>query len=126
LPDSVTAELILRFIGLLGLLGATWWYVKRRMPRKFNSAGLRITSRTGLSRGAVLAVVEVENKTLLIGATDQTVTLLSELDTSPPVDDLIEEGTPTISRPRMDLVRNLQRMTLRRPNHRKPPRVIRP
>ena len=110
MPDSVTAELILRFIGLLGLLGATWWYVKRRMPRKFNSAGLQVTSRTGLSRGSVLAVVEVEN----------------EFDTSQPVDDLIEEGTPTISRPRMDLVRNLQRMTLRRPNHRKPPRVIRP
>lgn len=123
MPESVTAELIMRMIGLLGILGAVWWYVKRRVPRRLNGAGLQVTSRTGLSRGSVIAVVEVDNRSFLVGATDQTITLLSELDSKEIA--LTEEEHSEPARPRMDLVRNLQRMTLRRPNHPRPPRVIR-
>lgn len=42
--------------------------------------GLRVVARTGLTRGAVLAVVAVGGRRFLVGAGDHGVTLLGELD----------------------------------------------
>jgi hypothetical protein len=43
-------------------------------------AGLRVISRTGLAKGAVVAVVAVGDRRLLVGASEHGVALLSELE----------------------------------------------
>ena len=44
---------------------------------------LRVISRTGLAKGSVVAIVEVGDRRLLVGAADQSVSLLAELDDVP-------------------------------------------
>ena len=45
-----------------------------------SGSGVRVTGRHGISKGAVVAVVEVDGRRFLVGAGDQQVTLLGELD----------------------------------------------
>jgi flagellar protein FliO/FliZ len=44
------------------------------------AAAVRVVARTGLTRGAVVAVLEADGRRFLVGAADQRITLLSELD----------------------------------------------
>jgi flagellar protein FliO/FliZ len=44
---------------------------------------MRVVSRTSVTRGSVLAVVEVGERRLLVGAAEQSVNLLAELDPAP-------------------------------------------
>lgn len=123
---------LLAIVGLLLLL--RWW--SRRGGARGGQTTMRITGRTGLSRNASLAVVEVDRRRLLLGVTDHGVTLLSEL--SPPATDatgVVEGGVPTLDhdpgdrdllagleappaalhqdRPRMGLIDRLREMTVR-------------
>lgn len=43
-------------------------------------SGVRVTGRHGISKGATVAVVEVDGRRFLVGAGDQQVALLAELD----------------------------------------------
>lgn len=44
------------------------------------TTSLRVVSRTGIAKGSVVAIVEVGERRLLVGAADQGVSLLAELD----------------------------------------------
>ncbi len=78
---------------------------------------IRVTARTALHRGAVLAVVEVDGKRLLIGAGSQQVNLLAELDDAPPPPAPSTmpaiEPTPTAS---TSVLERIRRATTRTPS----------
>lgn len=118
------------------LLGLRWWAQRGRSP---SASPVRVLARTGLTRGAVVAVVAVGRRRLLVGASEHGVSLLTELDP----DDAVGDDTPdarntrntpndtvtdvtmpslpswtrhpvsTDGRPWMGLVRRLQHMTVR-------------
>ena len=94
--------------------------------------GVKVLSRTGLTRGAVVAVVEVAGKRYLLGAGEHGVRLLTEIDSD--FDLGADLGVPTVvapaptapraaamdsllrsstQRPWMGLVNRLQAMTVR-------------
>lgn len=97
---------------------------------------IRVVERSGVSKGAAVAVVEVDQRRFLVGATEHGVSLLSELSARPqqtvaPSDTatfahptgtfpahptgLMDEqaGSSAIERPGSGLVHRLQRMTVR-------------
>lgn len=117
------------------------WWLKRRRPSV--GGGLRVSARTALTRNSVIAVVELDDKRLLIGATDNGITLLSELEgdrpsrAAPPrshqenleaeqdarntEDTVLDEPTG----PRTSPLEQLRVMTTRRVTRPRPPRVHR-
>ena len=117
------------------------WWLKRRRPTV--GGGLRVSARTALTRNSVIAVVELDDKRLLIGATDHGITLLSELGagtqspTQPqlPLSPTIEVGQDARNTedtvpsgpigPRTSPLEQLRVMTTRRVTRPRPPRVHR-
>ncbi len=115
------------------------WWLKRGRPTV--GGGLRVSARTALTRNSVIAVVELDDKRLLVGATDHGITLLSELEAgsqSPvqpqlPLSHAIEPGhdarnteDPVPSGPdgpRTSPLEHLRVMTTRRVTRPRPPRV---
>lgn len=90
------------------------------------TSGMRIVSRTGITRGAVVAVVEIGARRFLVGAGEQGVSLLTELDphdvelslvpthgSAAPSPVAMESATPRTPGPRMGLVDRLRAMTVR-------------
>ena len=57
--------------------------VKRRGGRTAPNETLRVTSRTGISRGVLAAVLEVEQRRFLVTITATSTTLVAELGTEP-------------------------------------------
>ena len=55
-------------------------------------SGVRVSGRHGVSKGAVVAIVEVDGRRFLVGAGDQQVTLLTELEPTPEVEPAHDEG----------------------------------
>jgi flagellar biogenesis protein FliO len=68
------------------LLVRHWAARGKRGLGGLSQSGLRVVSRTGLTRGSMVAVVETGGRMFLVGASDQGVRLLGELD--PSTDDL--------------------------------------
>jgi flagellar biogenesis protein FliO len=105
------------------------WWIRRSRPGMMS--GLRVTSRTGLTRNGVVAVVETDGRRFLIGATDHGVTLLTELDREPENDtevvvpmesfDLTDEQdaivpfAPSLPGPGKSPIETLRAMTVRKP-----------
>lgn len=54
-------------------------------------SGIRVTGRHGLSKGAVVAVVQVDGRRFLVGAGDNQISMLTELDPAEEVES-IEAG----------------------------------
>ena len=85
--------------------------------------GVKVLSRTGLTRGSVLAIVEVAGHRYLLGASDQGVRMLTELEAddtlgalAPPVAPRAMERSAIAASaqgPWMGLVNRLQQMTVR-------------
>jgi flagellar biogenesis protein FliO len=93
------------------------WRLRRRPA---SMGGMRVQSRTALSRNGVLAVVEIDGNRYLVGATDHQVSLLSQLETLP-----TEAAAEPRLRPgpRTSPIETLRRITARPPARRRPPRV---
>jgi flagellar biogenesis protein FliO len=74
-----------------GLIVGALLLVRRWAQRGGRMSGgpvpIRVVARTGLTKGSVVAVLEADGRRFLIGAADQRITLLSELD--PDIDDPI-------------------------------------
>lgn len=94
------------------------------------ASGLRVASRTALTRNGVVAVVETDGRRFLVGATDHGISLLTELDRELEDDtdvvpmehiDLTEENqprlpaTPPASGPGKSPIETLRAMTVRKP-----------
>ncbi len=114
------------------------WWLKRRRPSV--GGGLRVSARTALTRNSVIAVVELDDRRLLVGATDHGVTLLSELADLPGPetqselalaqaaghDVRLKEDQPVPTEPngpRTSPLEQLRVMTTRRVTRPRPPRV---
>lgn len=113
---------------LLAVVSAPLWV--RRLRAGAPAAGVRVVTRTALSRSSTLAVVEVDGRRLLLGAGDQGVRLLTELDPDDRTD--AAPGTepaadPTAASPfhgpRIGLLDRLRVMTVRSTPQGRPPRV---
>ena len=99
--DSNVIALVLRLVISLGVvLGMMWLFaagLKRRgivlgsggiskTSRQRSPFDLEIVARKGLGRSAQLAVVRIAGKTLVLGITEQHVTLLTEADAAFTID----------------------------------------
>ncbi len=106
-----------------------WWYVRRTRGTKPNR--LRISDKAALGKNTWVAVIEIDDKRLLVGAGESGVGLISELEALPePAEELAEDpatdAVPAADTagalpngitepPRIGLVRRLQLMTVRGP-----------
>lgn len=106
-----------------------WWWTRRN--RMGTAHRLRISDKAALGRNTWVAVLEVDDKRLLVGAGESGVVLVSELDPLPPAEndpsafgatDPLRPGNGPDQRPWMGLYRRLQQMTLRTSAHTTPPR----
>lgn len=75
--SDALGRLLPSLVVLGGVLVALRWYLRRQggTGRQL----VRVLSRTGLSRGALVAVVEAGERRLLLGVTDHQINLLAEL-----------------------------------------------
>lgn len=80
---------LLPSLGLIvgGLFLVRWWLQRTRGAA---TGSVKVLARTGITKGSVVAVVQVGTKRFLVGAAEQNVTLLSEL----PVDDPFDPFAP--------------------------------
>ncbi len=105
---------------------AIWWWMRR--SRAGSTARLRVTDKAALGRNVWIAVAEVDGQRFLLGAGENGVGLLSELEPAPVVEPATatEEdhtnATERVAEPRMGLIRRLQLMTLR--TSARPPRSL--
>lgn len=117
---------ILGVLFLLAVVSAPLWI--RRLRSGTPAAGIRVVTRTALSRSATLTVVEVDGRRLLLGAGDQGVRLLTELDPDDRTDAApgTEPATTTVATPfgpRIGLLDRLRAMTVRSTPQGRPQRV---
>lgn len=138
--DATSLSLLGRLIpatAVFIVLGVGLWWLKRRGPARIR--GIQVESRTGLSRGSVVAILGIDGRRYLVGATDQNVTLLAELPAAAAATPIAggsaaPQSTEEPTRPRSHraapseepwtgLVQTLQHWTLRKPTKPRPPRV---
>ena len=72
----MTGSLVTTFLVFVCAPLLIWWL--RRSKAGFTS-GMRVASRTALTRNGVIAVVETDGRRFLVGATDHRIDLLTEL-----------------------------------------------
>jgi flagellar biogenesis protein FliO len=113
--DSV-APMIVIFAGGPALL---WWLRRGKMGQ---AAPLRILGRTALTKSSVVAVVEADGRRFLLGASEQGISILSELaatptDTDPDDTAVVDEAHIVPFGPRMSPLETLRAMTARTPTH---------
>jgi hypothetical protein len=84
------------------ILTAAIVVIRRKQRRTSGGDGLRVASRTGISRGVMAAVIEVEQRRFLVTITATSTTLVAELGptgqplTTPGRDDVAD---PSVSAP---------------------------
>ncbi|MFZ4515043.1 MAG: FliO/MopB family protein [Acidimicrobiia bacterium] len=91
--------LVLRLVFSLGVVLGLMYLAGRVMRRRgigvtrSTRDGIEVIARKGLSKHASVAILHVAGRRVLVGVTDQRVTLLSELEDelAAPSDDAIEE-----------------------------------
>lgn len=85
--DSSTVVLTLRvLLSLAVVLGLLWWLARRTAGAraKVRQASVTVVGRQSLGKHSGVAVVEVEGRRLLLGVTEQGVSLLTELEAPVP------------------------------------------
>ncbi len=89
-----TFVLLLRVVLSLGVVLGLLWFLARRVNGQFSrdrTAHVNVVSRVSLSRHAGVAVVEVDQRRLLLGIADTGVTLLTELDPEDSCDEQVSD-----------------------------------
>lgn len=79
--DPSGIDVLARLAPALALIVGALLLVRRWAQRGASSsgAGIKVLARTGLTRGAMVAVVEIGGSRYLVGASEHGVSLLSEL-----------------------------------------------
>jgi flagellar protein FliO/FliZ len=115
-----SVELLSRLVPSLALIVGALLLVRRWAQRGSGggNAGIRVLARAGLTRGAMVAVVEVGEQRYLVGASEHGVSLLSEVPDSELPEELLQDAAmdvplPQLDRPRMGLIDRLRDMTVR-------------
>ncbi len=78
-------ELVLRVVLSLAVVLGLLWFVARTSSRRLGGAArglVRVVARQPLARTASLAVVEVGDRVLVVGVSENGVSLLTEMDPS--------------------------------------------
>ncbi|HSE09787.1 MAG TPA: flagellar biosynthetic protein FliO [Nocardioidaceae bacterium] len=78
-------ELVLRVVLSLAVILGLLWFIARTSSRRFGGTArsmVRVVARQPLARTASLAVVEVGERVLVVGVSENGVNLLTELDPS--------------------------------------------
>lgn len=78
-------ELVIRVVFSLSVILGLLWFVARTSNRRFGGAArsmVRVVARQPLARSASLAVVEVGDRVLVVGVSENGVSLLTEMDPS--------------------------------------------
>ena len=115
-----SAELLGRLLPSLALIVGALLVVRRWAQRGTRGTGeeIRVRARAGLTRGAMVAVIEIGDQRYLVGASEHGVSLLGELgaDALPtyvPEEAATDAPPPTPDRPRMGPIDRLRDMTVR-------------
>lgn len=78
-------ELVLRVVFSLSVIAGLLWFIARTSNKRFGGAArsmVRVVARQPLARSASLAVVEVGDRVLVVGVSENGVSLLTEMDPS--------------------------------------------
>lgn len=80
--DATGIDVVTRLLPSLALIVGLLLLVRRWAQRsaRSNGAGITVLARAGLTKGAMVAVVEINDRRYLVGASEHGVSLLSELD----------------------------------------------
>ena len=91
-----TLWLILRLVLSLALVLGLIWGLARLKKRvsPTNAGTIQVLSKIPVSRKGSLLLVEVGGKKLMIGATDNNISLISEIDIAPDTHEIKEERRP--------------------------------
>lgn len=84
--DETLLRAFITMMVCVGAIAGLLWLVKRKMTTGKQGStliGIEVIARQGLNAKAQIFVVSVHGKTLLLGVTEQTVTMLAELDSMP-------------------------------------------
>ena len=76
-------ELVIRVVFSLAVVLGLLWFVARTSSRRFGGGSrsvVRVLARQPLARNASLAVVEVGERLLVVGVSENGVSLLTEMD----------------------------------------------
>jgi flagellar biogenesis protein FliO len=90
-------ELAVKLLVVTGILVAGLLLAGRAGRTVRGASAIRVTSRQGLAKGVVVAVVEVDGRRFLVGAGDQHVSLLGELE--PAEEPAVDEVEPGLGQP---------------------------
>lgn len=83
MSDTSVVGLGIRLIGSLGIVVGLLFLLARFANKRFKSstgATVQVVARQSLTRSSGVAVLAVGSRVLLVGTTDQQVSLLAELD----------------------------------------------
>lgn len=81
--DSSIGELAVRLVGSLAVVVGLMLLIARTVNRRFKApsgAAIQVVHRQALGRGMGVAVVSIGTRVLVIGTTEQQVTLLAEVE----------------------------------------------
>jgi flagellar protein FliO/FliZ len=76
-------ELLVRVVFSLAVVLGLLWFIARRSSRRFGGSSramVRVVARQPLARSASMAVVEVGDRVLVVGVSENGVSLLTEMD----------------------------------------------
>lgn len=94
--------MIVRLVLSLAFVGAVlWWGARLAKKRGLGGTGnglIEVVARQRMGRSSTLSVVRVADVTLVVGATEQQVTLLAELDGEVIDEALRERGAAAVTR----------------------------
>ncbi len=85
---------------IAALLALKWW--THRGGVTATKSAIKIAGRTGVSRGAVVCIVEADSRRFLVGVTEHGISLLSELQGSPEVIDLTTDAVESLPQQGLD------------------------
>jgi hypothetical protein len=71
---------VTRLVVAIVLLAVVGVITRRKVGKKIGGGSIRITARAGISRGAMAAVIEAEDRRFLVTITPSSTTVVAELD----------------------------------------------
>lgn len=101
--DASIGELAVRLVGSLAVVVGLMLLIARMVNRRFKApsgAAIQVVHRQALGRGTGVAVVSIGTRVLVIGTTEQQVTLLAEVEPDEIGLDLAAEVEPEPARHR--------------------------
>ncbi len=81
-PTPVSGRAVLTAIVVVACVAAIAWWLRKGLPAARGRQGISVETAVSLGDRRSIVVVSVENRRLLIGMTQQQISLLAELGTT--------------------------------------------